>query len=170
MYGSLPLNKYSKVGLTSVRWASLHVFRSLVWNSFLCFEGGFSQPPTPTPPPENSGLGLIPGAQSEGDSDKEVFFTPRQSVSSASSSSTSTPNIESCSPNKGQNQEQDYFTYIQPGSEEHEAMKESFIRIARGKLEEWEASALIDGLISKKPNEQLSHKSGTNPNQRGNGN
>lgn len=30
-------------------------------------EGGFSQPPTPTPPPENSGLGLIPGAKSEED-------------------------------------------------------------------------------------------------------
>lgn len=30
-------------------------------------EGGFSQPPTPTPPPDNSGLGLIPGAQNEGD-------------------------------------------------------------------------------------------------------
>lgn len=30
-------------------------------------EGGFSQPPIPTPPPENSSLGLIPGAQSEGD-------------------------------------------------------------------------------------------------------
>lgn len=30
-------------------------------------EGGFSQPPTPTPPPENSGLGLIPGAESEED-------------------------------------------------------------------------------------------------------
>ena len=30
-------------------------------------EGGFSQPPTPTPPPENSGLGLLPGAQSEED-------------------------------------------------------------------------------------------------------
>jgi len=31
-------------------------------------EGWFSQPPTPTPPPENSGVGLIPGAQSEGES------------------------------------------------------------------------------------------------------
>ena len=29
--------------------------------------GGFSQLPTPTPPPENYGLGLIPGAQGEGD-------------------------------------------------------------------------------------------------------
>lgn len=28
-----------------------------------CFQ--FSQPPTPTPPPENSGEGLIPGAQTE---------------------------------------------------------------------------------------------------------
>lgn len=35
-------------------------------------------------------------------------------------------------------------------------MKESFIRIARGKLEEWEARGLIDGLINKKTNEQLS--------------
>lgn len=30
-------------------------------------EGGFSQPPIPTPPPENSGLGLLPGAQREED-------------------------------------------------------------------------------------------------------
>ena len=30
-------------------------------------EGGFSQPPNPTPPTDDSGLGLIPGAQSEGD-------------------------------------------------------------------------------------------------------
>jgi len=30
-------------------------------------EGWFSQPPTPTPPPENSGLELIPGARIEGD-------------------------------------------------------------------------------------------------------
>lgn len=72
-----------------------------------------------------------------------------------SSSSTSTPGIES-SPNNGQNEERYSDTYIQPGSEEHEAMKESFIRIARGKLEEWEASGLIDGLISKKTNEELS--------------
>ena len=97
---------------------------------------------------------LIAHASREGDSDKELFCTPRQSVSSASSSSTSTPGIDS-SPNNGQNEEQYSFTYIQPGSEEHEAMKESFIRIARGKLEEWEASGLIDGLISKKTNEEL---------------
>ena len=30
-------------------------------------EGWFSQAPTPTPPPENSGLELIPGARIEGD-------------------------------------------------------------------------------------------------------
>ena len=35
-------------------------------------------------------------------------------------------------------------------------MKESVIRIARGKLEEWEACGQIDGLISKKTNEELS--------------
>lgn len=34
--------------------------------------------------------------------------------------------------------------------------KESLIRIARGKLEEWEASGKMDGLISKKTNEELS--------------
>lgn len=95
---------------------------------------------------------IISHASREGDSDKEVFFTPRQSVSSASSSSTSTPGIDS----NGQNEERDSFTYIKPGSEEHEAMKESFIRIARGKVEEWEASGLIDGLISKTTNEELS--------------
>ena len=98
---------------------------------------------------------LIAHASREGDSDKELFFTPRQSVSSPSSSSTSTPGIDS-SPNNGQNEERDSFTYIKPGSAAHEAMKESLIRIARGKLEEWEASGLIDGFISKKTNEELS--------------
>lgn len=98
---------------------------------------------------------LIAHASSEEDSDKELFFTPRQSVSSASSSSTSTPGIDS-SPNNGQNAERDSLTYIKPGCEEHEAMKESLIRIARGKLEEWEASGWISGSISKKTNEELS--------------
>ena len=98
---------------------------------------------------------LIAHSSSEEDSDKELFFTPLQSVSSASSSSTSTPGIDS-SPNNGQNAERDSLTYIKPGCEEHEAMKESLIRIARGKLEEWEASGLISGLISKKTNEERS--------------
>ena len=35
-------------------------------------------------------------------------------------------------------------------------MKESVIRIARGRLEEWEAGGKIDGLISRKSDEELS--------------
>nr|QFV19620.1 hypothetical protein [Capsicum annuum var. glabriusculum] len=94
---------------------------------------------------------LIGHASSETDSDKEQFFTPPQSVSSASSSSTSTPGIESA-PNNGENEERYSFTSINPGSAAHEAMKESLIRIARGRIEEWEASGKIAGLIS---NEEL---------------
>ena len=104
-------------------------------------------PATPASPSDS----LIGHASSETDSDKERFFTPPQSVSSASSSSTSTPGIESA-PNNGENEERYSFTSIKPGSAAHEAMKESLIRIARGRIEEWEASGKMDGLIS---NEEL---------------
>ncbi|GKV52538.1 hypothetical protein SLEP1_g59116 [Rubroshorea leprosula] len=107
----------------------------------------------PSTPPSLSDS-LIAHGSDESNSEKELFFSPRQSVSSASSSSTSTPGIEG-SPNNGENKEQNTFYYIEPGSEEHEAMKESVIRILRGKLEEWEASGDIDGFISKKTNEEL---------------
>lgn len=79
-------------------------------------------PATPASPSDS----LIGHASSETDSDKERFFTPPQSVSSASSSSTSTPGIESA-PNNGQNEERDSFTYIKPGSHEHEAMKKTVL-------------------------------------------
>jgi len=100
-------------------------------------------PATPASPSDS----LIGHASSETDSDKEQFFTPPQSVSSASSSSTSTPGIESA-PNNGENEDRYSFTFINPGSAAHEAMKESLIRIARGRIEEWEASGKIAGFIS----------------------
>ena len=97
----------------------------------------------------------IAHASREGDSDKEFFFTPPQSLSSASSSSTSTPGIESA-PNNGENEERYSFTYIKPGSVQDEEMKEhSIYRIVKGKLEEWSADGKLDGHHSKKTNEEL---------------
>lgn len=98
---------------------------------------------TPASPSDS----LIGHASSETDSDKERFFTPPQSVSSASSSSTSTPGIDSAS-NNGENEERYSFTYIKPGSEAHEAMKESFILPIVGSskngspLEKWKVTTL----------------------------
>ncbi|KAL3500181.1 hypothetical protein ACH5RR_039274 [Cinchona calisaya] len=52
------------------------------------------------------------------------------------------------------NEEGNSFIYIQPGSAEHEAMKESVIDIVRRRLEEWEALGLINGVCNKR-NEEL---------------
>lgn len=87
---------------------------------------GASSSESPATPayPSDSLIGHASSAET--DSDKERFFTPPQSVSSASSSSTSTPGISSAS-NNGENEERYSFTYIKPGSAAHEAMKESFL-------------------------------------------
>ncbi|KAL0903045.1 hypothetical protein M5K25_028254 [Dendrobium thyrsiflorum] len=85
----------------------------------------------------------------------ERFFTPPQSVSSASSSSTSTPGIDSAS-NNGENEERYSLTYIKPGSAAHEAMKESFLlTIVRDKFKEWESIGKMDGHHIDKTNEEL---------------
>ena len=112
---------------------------------------GASSSESPASPSDS----LIGHASSETDSDKERFFTPPQSVSSASSSSTSTPGIDSA-PNNGENEERYSFTYIKPGSAAHEAMKESLILpILRGKFEEWESIGKMDGHHIEKTNEEL---------------
>lgn len=112
---------------------------------------GASSSESPASPSDS----LIGHASSETDSDKERFFTPPQSVSSASSSSTSTPGIDSA-PNNGENEERYSFTYIKPGSAAHEEMKESLILpILRGKFEEWESIGKMDGHHIEKTNEEL---------------
>lgn len=78
---------------------------------------------------------LIAHASREGYSDKVrmIMTPPRQSVSSASSSSTSTPESS-----PGQNEERDSFTYIKPGSEEHEKERKCYSGKARRMGGQWE--------------------------------
>jgi hypothetical protein len=61
--------------------------------------GGFSQPPTPTPPPENFGLGLIPGAQSEVDR-PDSFHYP--SASSQEAQREGQPGSSHLAPHQGE--------------------------------------------------------------------
>jgi hypothetical protein len=75
---------------------------------------------------KDSSDSIMGNASSETDSDKDVFCTPPESVSSDASSSTPTRSMESA-PNNGESEERDSFAYVQPGTEIHEAMKEDFL-------------------------------------------
>ncbi|KAL3500207.1 hypothetical protein ACH5RR_039300 [Cinchona calisaya] len=88
-------------------------------------------------------------ASSSSSGGTESFLSAETSISSTPTS-TSTHSMDSSS----KNEEGNSFIYIQPGSAEHEAMKESVIDIVRRRLEEWEALGLINGVRNKR-NEEL---------------